>query len=154
MAGSLNRATILGNLGKDPEIRTFQDGGRIANFSVATSERWKDRNSGEERERCEWHNVVIKADGLVGVVEQYLRKGDRVLVEGQIQTRKWQDHDGQDRYSTEIVVSGFNGRLILLTPKDGGGSASSSGQRYAPSGPPVGSPRRPAQPPLEDEIPW
>ena len=114
MSGSLNRVTLIGNLGADPEIRTLNDGGKIASFSIATSERWKDRTSGEVRERTEWHRVVIFAPGLAKLVEQYLQKGSKVLVEGKLQTRKWQDQSGQDRYSTEIAVTPYNGLLTFL----------------------------------------
>ena len=116
MAGSLNRVTLIGNLGKDPEIRSMQNGNRVASFSLAVSETWKDR-SGERREKTEWVPVVIFSDGLVGVVEQYLRKGSKCLVEGKFQTRKWQDQSGADRYMTEVVVQQFGGTLILLDGK-------------------------------------
>jgi single-strand DNA-binding protein len=114
MSGSLNRVTLIGNLGADPEIRTLNDGGKIASFSIATSERWKDRTSGEVRERTEWHRVVIFAPGLAKLAEQYLQKGSKILVEGKLQTRKWQDQAGQDRYSTEIAVTPYNGLLTFL----------------------------------------
>jgi single-strand DNA-binding protein len=114
MAGSINKVILVGNLGKDPEIRRTQDGRPIANLRIATSETWKDKNSGERRERTEWHSVVIFSEGLCRVVEQYLKKGSRVYVEGQLQTRKWQGQDGQDRYSTEVVLQNFNGQLVLL----------------------------------------
>jgi single-strand DNA-binding protein len=116
MAASLNRVTLIGNLGKDPEIRSMNNGNRVASFSLAVSESWKDR-SGERREKTEWIPVVIFSDGLVGVVEQYLRKGSKCLVEGKFQTRKWQDQSGADRYMTEVVVQQFGGTLILLDGK-------------------------------------
>ena len=119
MSGSVNRVIIVGNLGKDPEIRTTQSGDRIANLSVATSETWRDKQSGERKERTEWHRVVIFGDALAGVAEKYLRKGSKVYLEGQLQTRKWQDQSGADRYSTEIVLQPFRGTLTMLdSPPD------------------------------------
>lgn len=115
MAGSVNKAILVGNLGKDPEIRRTQDGRAIANLSVATSESWRDKSSGEKREKTEWHRVVIFSEGLAKVAEQYLKKGSKVYIEGQIQTRKWQDDKGQDRYSTEIVLQGYNCALTILS---------------------------------------
>jgi single-strand DNA-binding protein len=117
MAGSLNRAMIIGHLGRDPEIRTLQNGGKVANFSVATSESWTDKRTGERQERTEWHNVVIFNENLVKVVESYLRKGSKVYLDGKLQTRKWQAQDGSDRYSTEIVIQPFNGTLTILDTK-------------------------------------
>lgn len=114
MSGSLNKAIIIGNLGKDPEIRSTQDGKQIANLTVATSESWKDRNTGERKERTEWHRVSIFNEALAGVASNYLRKGSKVYIEGQIQTRKWTDQSGQERYSTEVVLQGFDAKLILL----------------------------------------
>ncbi len=119
MAGSVNKVILVGNLGRDPEIRRTQDGRPIANLRVATSESWRDKNSGERREKTEWHTVVIFNEGLCKVVEQYLRKGSKVYIEGQLQTRKWQDNQGQDRYSTEVVVQGFNGSLTMLDGRNG-----------------------------------
>ncbi|WP_421992762.1 single-stranded DNA-binding protein [Qipengyuania sp.] len=124
MAGSLNKVMLIGNLGADPEIRSFQNGGRVANLRLATTETWKDRNTGERQERTEWHSVAIFSDGLVGVVERFLRKGSKVYVEGQLQTRKWQDQSGNDRYSTEVVIRGLNGTLTML---DGAQSGSGGG---------------------------
>jgi single-strand DNA-binding protein len=114
MSGSINKAIIIGNLGKDPEIRATSDGREIANLTVATSERWKDKNSGEQRERAEWHKVSVFNEGLVNVCKRFLNKGSKVYIEGQIQTRKWTDKDGADRYSTEIVLQGFNATLVML----------------------------------------
>ena len=114
MAGSVNKVILVGNLGRDPEIRTMQNGGRVANLSLATSETWRDRQSGERREKTEWHRVVIFDDKLVDVAEKYLRKGAKIYVEGQLQTRKWQDQSGQDRYSTEVVLQRFRGGLTML----------------------------------------
>ncbi|UIP06702.1 single-stranded DNA-binding protein [Erythrobacter sp. SDW2] len=121
MAGSLNKVMLIGNLGADPEIRSFQNGGKVANLRIATSETWKDRNTGERQERTEWHSVAIFSEGLVGVVERFLKKGSKVYVEGQLQTRKWQDQNGQDRYTTEVVLRGMNGTLTMLDGAQGGG---------------------------------
>ncbi len=121
MAGSVNKVILIGNLGRDPEVRTFQNGGKVCNLRIATSETWKDRNTGERKERTEWHSVAIFQEGLVRVCEQYLRKGSKVYIEGQLQTRKWQDQSGQDRYSTEVVIQGFGGSLQMLDGRDGGG---------------------------------
>lgn len=121
MAGSVNKVILVGNLGADPEIRRTQDGRPIANLSIATSETWRDRNSGERREKTEWHRVVIFNEGLCKVAENYLRKGSKVYLEGQLQTRKWQDQSGQDRYSTEVVLQGFNSSLTMLDGRNEGG---------------------------------
>ena len=120
MAGSVNKVILIGNLGRDPEVRTFQNGGKVCNLRIATSENWKDRNTGERKERTEWHSVAIFSEGLVRVAEQYLRKGSKVYLEGQLQTRKWQDQSGQDRYSTEVVLQGFGSTLTMLDGRDGG----------------------------------
>jgi len=114
MAGSVNKVIIVGNLGKDPEIRTFQNGGRVAAFSVATSERWTDKSTGEKRERVEWHRVSILNEALVGIVEKYLRKGSKVYLEGQLETRKWSDKDGVEKFSTEVVLRPYRGEIVLL----------------------------------------
>ena len=127
MAGSVNKVILIGNLGRDPEVRTFQNGGKVCNLRIATSETWKDRNTGERRERTEWHSVAIFNEGLVRVAEQYLRKGSKVYVEGQLQTRKWQDQSGQDRYSTEVVLQGFGSTLTMLDGRDGGGGGGGGG---------------------------
>ncbi|MGX9350233.1 single-stranded DNA-binding protein [Shimia sp. W99] len=127
MAGSVNKVILVGNLGRDPEVRSFQNGGKVCNLRIATSETWKDRNTGERRERTEWHSVAIFSEGLVRVCEQYLRKGSKVYIEGQLQTRKWQDQSGQDRYSTEVVLQGFNGTLIMLDGRSGGGDSGGFG---------------------------
>jgi single-strand DNA-binding protein len=121
MAGSVNKVILVGNLGADPEVKSFQNGGRIANIRIATSESWKDRATGERKERTEWHNVVIQSEGLVGVVERFLKKGSKVYLEGSLRTRKWQDRDGNDRYTTEISV-GVGGVLTMLDGAPGGGS--------------------------------
>ncbi len=121
MAGSVNKVILIGNLGRDPEVRSFQNGGKVCNLRIATSESWKDRNTGERKERTEWHSVAIFQEGLVRVAEQYLKKGSKVYIEGQLQTRKWQDQSGQDKYSTEIVLQGFGGTLTMLDGPSGGG---------------------------------
>ena len=125
MAGSLNKVMLIGNLGADPEVRSFQNGGKVCNLRIATSETWKDRNSGERQEKTEWHTVAIFSEGLVNVAERFLRKGSKVFIEGQLQTRKWQDQSGNDRYSTEVVLRGFNGTLTML---DGAGGQGGGGQ--------------------------
>lgn len=122
MAGSVNKVILVGNLGRDPEVRTFQNGGKVCNLRIATSETWKDRNSGERKERTEWHSVAIFSEPLARIAEQYLRKGSKVYIEGQLETRKWQDQSGQDRYSTEVVLRPFTGNLTLLDGRDGGGA--------------------------------
>ncbi len=127
MAGSVNKVILVGNLGRDPEIRSTNDGTKIANLSLATSESWRDRNSGERRERTEWHRVVIFNDRLVDVVEKYLSKGSKIYVEGQLQTRKWTDRDGQDRYTTEVVLQRFRGELTMLDGRGGGGGGDFGG---------------------------
>jgi len=137
MAGSVNKATLIGNLGADPEIKTFQSGGRVANLRLATSESWKDKTTGERKERTEWHRVVISNDALVGVVEKYARKGSKLYVEGQIETRKWTDKDGNERYSTEIALRPYRGELVLLDKAEGAaGSAAqddpANAKVYAP----------------------
>ncbi|MGV3692982.1 MAG: single-stranded DNA-binding protein [Paracoccus marcusii] len=129
MAGSVNKVILVGNLGRDPEIRSFQNGGKVANLRIATSENWKDRTTGERKERTEWHTVAIFNEGLVGVVERYLKKGSKVYVEGQLETRKWQDQSGQDRYSTEIVLRGIGGTLTMLDGASGGGGGMGGGGR-------------------------
>lgn len=121
MAGSLNKVMLIGNLGADPEIRSFQNGGKVANLRIATSESWKDRNTGERKEKTEWHTVAIFSEGLVGVVERFLKKGSKVYLEGRLQTRKWQDQNGQDRYSTEVVLQGPNAVMTMLDGAQGGG---------------------------------
>jgi len=126
MAGSVNKVILIGNLGRDPESRSFQNGGKVVNLRIATSETWKDRATGERRERTEWHSVAIFNEGLARTAEQYLRKGSKVYIEGQLQTRKWQDQSGQDRYSTEIVLQGFNSQLVMLDGRGEGGSGGRS----------------------------
>jgi len=166
MAGSVNKVILIGNLGRDPEVRTFQNGGKVCNLRIATSETWKDRNTGERKERTEWHSVAIFNEGLVRIAEQYLRKGSKVYIEGQLQTRKWQDQSGQDRYSTEVVLQGFGSTLTMLDGRSEGGSQSggsygssdqgggyggpSSGPSDGSSGGPAGGSSRD----MDDEIPF
>lgn len=150
MAGSVNKAIIMGNLGRGPEVRTMQDGNKVVNLSVATSETWKDKTTGERKEKTEWHRVVIFNENLAKIAEQYLSKGSKVYVEGQIQTRKWTDQSGAEKYSTEIVLQRFRGELVLMG--DGGGRQDGgSGGGHSGGGggqPPVGGPA----PDLDDEI--
>ncbi|MES2698452.1 MAG: single-stranded DNA-binding protein [Pseudomonadota bacterium] len=136
MAGSVNKVILIGNLGADPEVKSFQNGGRIANLRIATSEQWKDKATGERKERTEWHSVVLQSDGLVGVAERFLRKGSKVYIEGQLRTRKWQDASGNDRYTTEISVGGIGGVLTMLdgAPGAGGGSGGGGGGQRSGGG--------------------
>ncbi|PZQ54288.1 MAG: single-stranded DNA-binding protein [Novosphingobium pentaromativorans] len=127
MAGSVNKVILIGNLGADPEVKSFQNGGRIANLRIATSENWKDRQTGERKERTEWHSVVIQSEGLVGVVERFLRKGSKIYIEGQLRTRKWQDQNGNDRYTTEVSVGGVGGVLTMLDGAQGGNRGGAGG---------------------------
>lgn len=131
MAGSVNKVILVGNLGRDPEVRFTQDNKKIVNLNLATSDSWKDKNTGEKRERTEWHRVVIFSDGLANIAEKYLRKGSKVYIEGQLQTRKWQGQDGQDKYTTEVVLQGFNCAMTML---DGPGGASGGGSSGGGSG--------------------
>ena len=151
MAGSVNKVILVGNLGRDPEIRSTQDGREIANMTVATSESWKDRNTGERKEKTEWHRVVIFNEGLVNVVKNYLKKGAKVYVEGQLQTRKWTDKDGHEKYSTEVVLQGFGSTLTMLDSKRDSGGESSYGQSQS-AAPAQAS--KPATELLDDEIPF
>jgi single-strand DNA-binding protein len=127
MAGSLNKVMIIGNLGRDPEVRSFQNGGKVCNLRIATSETWKDKNTGERREKTEWHSVAIFQEGLVRVAEQYLKKGSTVYIEGKLQTRKWQDQSGADKYSTEIVLQGYDGVMTMIGGRNDGGSGGGGG---------------------------
>src|SRR3974390_1865117 len=147
MAGSVNKGILIGNLGKDPEIRRTQDGRPIAHFNVATSDTWRDKTTGERRERTEWHRVVIFNEGLCKVAEQYLKKGSKVYLEGALQTRKWQDQSGQDRYSTEVVLQGFNSQLTMLDGRGAGGGGESydqGGGDFGSPGPTASRERKPA----------
>ena len=162
MAGSVNKVILVGNLGADPEIRRMQDGRAVVNLRIATSENWKDKNTGERKEKTEWHRVVIFNDGLARVAEQYLKKGAKVYIEGQLQTRKWTDKDNIERFSTEIVLQAFNGQLTMLDGRSGGGSGGerseySGGNDFGSSGPAPS--RAPAmsgggRPDMEDEVPF
>lgn len=157
---SVNKAILIGNLGRDPEIRTFQNGGKIANLRIATSEQWKDKDSGERRERTEWHSVAIMSEGLVNVAERFLKKGSKVYIEGKLETRKWQDQSGQDRYTTEVVLRGFNGILQMLDSKqdgqrnDSGSSGGNQGQQNSSGGDGYGAGGRPSSGDYGDEIPF
>ena len=128
MAGSLNKVMLIGNLGADPEVRSFQNGGKVCNLRIATTESWKDRNTGEKQERTEWHTVAIFNEGLAGVAERFLKKGSKVYIEGQLQTRKWQDQNGNDRYSTEVVLRGPNSVMTMLDGAGGGGMGGGGGR--------------------------
>lgn len=139
MAGSVNKVIIVGNLGRDPESRSFQNGGKVVNLRIATSESWKDRNSGEKKEKTEWHSVAVYNEGLANVAERFLRKGSKVYIEGQLQTRKWQDAQGQDKYSTEIVLQGFNSVLTMLDGP-GGGNQDSAGSNAPRQSKPASKP--------------
>ena len=158
MAGSVNKVILVGNLGRDPEIRTTQNGMKVANLRVATSERWKDRNSGEMQERTEWHSVAIFNEHLVGVAERFLHKGSKVYLEGQLQTRKWTDQQGQDRYTTEVVMNRFRGELQMLDSRgdSGGGSygGGSSGGSFGGGGNDGGFGGGGSGDDLDDEIPF
>ncbi|SEL89476.1 single-strand binding protein [Roseovarius azorensis] len=160
MAGSVNKVILIGNLGRDPEVRTFQNGGKVCNLRIATSETWKDKATGERRERTEWHTVAIFSEGLVRVAEQYLRKGSKVYLEGKLQTRKWQDQSGQDRYSTEIVLQGFDASLVMLDGRGegggGGGGNYGSGQDSGYGGGDYGGDQGGSRPSrdMDDEIPF
>jgi len=170
MAGSVNKVILVGNLGRDPEIRTMQNGGRVANITVATSEQWRDKSTGEKRERTEWHRVVIFNEHFLDVAEKYLRKGMKVYIEGQLQTRKWQDQSGQDKYSTEVVLQRFRGELQMLdragegggggAGEGGGGGGGGGGGDYGGSsggdmgGPPSGGGGPAGNDDLDDDIPF
>lgn len=164
MAGSVNKVILIGNLGRDPEVRTFQNGGKVCNLRIATSETWKDRNSGERKERTEWHSVAIFSEPLARVAEQYLRKGSKVYIEGQLETRKWQDQSGQDRYSTEVVLRPYSSTLTMLDGRDGGGGGGNFGgsgggdqMGYDDRGGGGGGDNAPSPAPsrdLDDEIPF
>jgi single-strand DNA-binding protein len=158
MAGSVNKVILIGNLGADPEVRTFQNGGKVCNLRIATSENWKDKNTGERREKTEWHTIAIFSEGLVRVAEQYLRKGSKVYIEGQLQTRKWQDQSGNDRYSTEVVLQNFGGTLVMLDGRSEGGGGAGGGGGYLAdqSGGQSGGQSSPAPSTsdMDDEIPF
>ena len=144
MAGSVNKVILVGNLGKDPESRSFQNGGKVVNMTLATSETWNDRTSGERKERTQWHNVVIKNEKLAEIAEKYLRKGAKVYIEGALETRKWQDQSGQDKYTTEVVIGPFRGEMTMLSGRDegagGGGGYQDSPRNAAPRQQPARAP--------------
>ena len=156
MAGSLNKVMLIGNLGRDPEVRTFQNGGKVVNFSIATSERWRDKASGEQRERTQWHNIAIFNEPVGRIAEQYLKKGSKVFIEGQLETRKWQDQSGQDRYTTEVVLRPYTGNLTLLDGRgEGGGDfGGTSAPAYGGDSYGGGSPMPAGPSDLDDEIPF
>jgi len=156
MAGSVNKVIIVGNLGRDPEVRTFQNGGRVANLTIATSESWKDKATGERKEKTEWHRVVIFNENLVSVAERYLKKGAKVYIEGQLETRKWQDQSGQDKYSTEVVLRPYRGELTMLDAANKGGSGPSLGSSDFPAGddPTLTSSSGKGGSDLDDDIPF
>ena len=154
---SVNSVTILGRLGQAPEVRSFPNGGKVCNLSVATSEKWRDKQTGETKERTEWHRVAIFAEGLVGIAEKYLSKGDQVYLQGQLETRKWQDQSGADRYSTEITLRPFNGKLVLIGSAQGGNSQSGqrdSGQSQKGGSRGYSAPPRGGAPDMDDGIPF
>ena len=166
MAGSVNKVILVGNVGQDPEVRQFANGGQVCSFSLATSENWKDKNTGERREKTEWHRISIFSEGLVRVVQSYVKKGSKLYIEGQLETRKWQDQNGQDKYATEVVLRGFGSTLTMLDSRNegggarmgGGGGYSQDSVAYGNQG--GGGPRQMDGPPqnfrqdLDDEIPF
>ena len=153
MAGSVNKVILVGNLGRDPEIRSTQDGREVANFTLATSESWKDKNTGERKEKTEWHRVVVFNDKLIGVIKSYLKKGAKVYLEGQLQTRKWTDQSGQEKFTTEIVLQGFGSVLTMLDSRRDGGDNASYGQSHsAPAAASAGANQ--AKELIDDEIPF
>jgi single-strand DNA-binding protein len=160
MAGSVNKVILIGNLGRDPEIRSMQDGNRVANLSVATSESWRDKSSGERREKTEWHRVVVFNEHLIGVIEKFLRKGSKVYLEGQLQTRKWTDQSGVEKYSTEVVLQRYRGELTMLDGRSGGegpgdfAGSSGGGADYGGGGGGGDRAPAPAGADLDDEIPF
>ncbi|MDC9701786.1 MAG: single-stranded DNA-binding protein [Alphaproteobacteria bacterium] len=153
MSGSVNKVILVGNLGSDPELRQMQDGRPVANFSIATTERWRDKNTNERRERTEWHRVVIFNEGLCKISEQYLKKGMKVYLEGQIQTRKWQDQGGQDRYTTEVVLQGFKSDLTMLSGRQEEGYVPSGGVKHSDEQGQIPS-RGISNEDMDDEIPF
>ncbi|MBC6438768.1 MAG: single-stranded DNA-binding protein [Rhodobacteraceae bacterium] len=154
MASSINKVILVGNLGRDPEVRTFQNGGKVCNLRIATSDSWKDRNTGEQRERTEWHQVAIFAEGLARVAEQYLRKGSKVYVEGQLETRKWQDQSGNDRYSTEVVLRPYTGQMVMLDSRGTGGGEYTQSRRGERGADDQGMPASGGYTDMDDEIPF
>ncbi len=160
MAGSLNKVMLIGNLGQDPDVRTMQNGGRVCNLSIATSESWKDKNTGERREKTEWHRVVVFNDGLISVIENYLKKGSKVFIEGTLETRKWQDQNGNDKYTTEVVLKNYNGNLTMLDGRNdnnsggGGGYQQRAPQQQSSGGGQQNQNAAPVHDDFEDDIPF
>jgi len=163
VAGSVNKVILVGNVGNDPEIRTFQNGGRVANLSLATSESWKDKATGERKDKTEWHRVSVLNEGLVNVIENYVKKGSKLYIEGQLETRKWQDQSGQDKYSTEVVLRPYRGELTMLDARGGGASQGGGFNDNQTGGFDNGAPQQAAAssnaapasaPEFEDEIPF
>ena len=161
MAGSVNKVILIGNLGRDPEVRSFQNGGKVVNLRIATSETWRDKQSGERKERTEWHSVAIFNEGIAKIAEQYLKKGSKVYLEGALQTRKWQDKDGNEKYTTEVVLQGFNSTLTMLDGRGGGGAGAGAegAEDFGSSGPAPSRERKPAMAgggrgDMDDEIPF
>lgn len=156
MAGSVNKVILVGNLGRDPEIRQFPNGGSVASFTIATSESWKDRTSGERKEKTEWHRIAVFSEGLVKIVERYLKKGSKVYIEGQLETRKWTDNTGQEKYTTEVVLRNFGSTLTMLDGRDGGSrGVSEDGGSFGGGAPrQVDGPREDFSADLNDEIPF
>lgn len=153
MAGSLNKVTLIGNLGADPEVRSMQNGNEVCNLSIATSESWKDKNTGEKKEKTEWHRIVIFSPGLVNVVKNYVKKGSKIYIEGKLQTRSW-EQDGQKKYTTEIILQGFDAKLVMLDGRNNSQGSQDDGYSYAGDmnqDPPAAAP---AADELEDEIPY
>lgn len=157
MAGSVNKVILVGNVGQDPEVRQFQNGGQVCNFSLATSETWKDKNTGERREKTEWHRISVFNEGLIRVIQSYVKKGSKLYIEGQLETRKWQDRDGNDRYTTEVVLRGYGGNLTMLDSRgsEGGRGGYDQGQAGYGGGPrPMEGPPEDFSQSLDDEIPF
>jgi len=154
MAGSVNKVILLGNLGRDPEIRSMQTGSRMASFSIATSKRWKDKVTQEQKDKTSWHNIVVFGDGLVDIVEKYVKKGSKIYIEGELQTRKWQDQDGNDRYTTEVILQGYNSNLTLLDSRNSINNEVSNQSNNTPSEPSKKISDNSDSPEMEDDIPF
>ena len=154
MAGSVNKVILIGNVGQDPEVRQFQNGGQVCSFSLATSENWKDRNTGERRDKTEWHRISIFNEGLVRIVQNYVKKGSKLYIEGQLETRKWQDRDGNDRYTTEVVLRGYNSTLTMLDGRSEGGGQSMSYNQGSGGPRQMEGPAQDFSQDFDDEIPF
>ncbi|MEM6535011.1 MAG: single-stranded DNA-binding protein [Pseudomonadota bacterium] len=155
MAGSVNKVILVGNVGQDPEVRQFQNGGQVCSFSLATSENWKDKNTGERREKTEWHRISVFNEGLIRVIQSYVKKGSKLYIEGQLETRKWQDQNGADRYSTEVVLRGYGGNLTMLDSRGEGGGRSMSYSQQGQGGPrQMDGPAQDFSQEFDDEIPF